>query len=221
MKIAVHVLTYNVSRFIAHMLANVEPHVDRIYLAHAERPFGYIPESRYKYINPTTISELALANKSSKIKIITGDWLDEDSMRNTCLEAARDEGMDWLITQDADEFYSEKGWTQILHELKNDRVSDEIVTTWYNFWKSSEYVLMHPNGDIKHTNAGFALRCKDTHKFINRRNSNAKIRRILDVPCYHYGYVMSDLEMSEKLSTWSHSHESSYSVSNGTTKFCS
>ncbi len=42
MKIAAHVLAYNVTRFLKPVLENIEPHVDKIYIAHAELPFGYI-----------------------------------------------------------------------------------------------------------------------------------------------------------------------------------
>ena len=38
MKIAAHVLAYNVNRFLKPVLENLEPHVDKIYIAHSERP---------------------------------------------------------------------------------------------------------------------------------------------------------------------------------------
>jgi hypothetical protein len=207
MKIAVHILAYNVSGFIASVLANVEPYVDRIYIAHSERPFGYTPDSRLNHRNPTSVSYLRSLSLSSKVLILEGDWLAEDMMRNSCLAKAREEGMDWLITQDADEFYTEAGWASILRALRMSVGCDQLVTTWYNFWKSSDYVLVHKNGSIKDTNAGFALRCGSNAVFVNRRITNAVSSRIIDVPCYHYGYVMTDAQMREKLSTWSHSHE--------------
>ena len=74
MKIAAHVLAYNVNRFLKPVLENLEPHVDKIYIAHSERPFGYNKKSRQTRTNPTKISDVRSASSSSKIEIISGDW---------------------------------------------------------------------------------------------------------------------------------------------------
>lgn len=207
MKIAVHVLGYNVTRFAAAVIANALPHVDRMYVAYSRRPWVYNKLARDNFENPTAISEFTNSTSDGKLRIIEGDWLTEEEMRNACLDAAECEGMDWLITQDADEYYTEKSWGQIKSRLLVDKYYDQFLTTWYNFWKSSQYVLVQKNGEIKTTNANFALRCGKGHRFINRRQTNALRTGILDASCYHYGYVMSDSEMHEKLSTWGHAHE--------------
>lgn len=207
MKIAAHVLAYNVTRFLKPVLENLEPHVDKIYIAHAEKPFGYIEKSRETLRNPTKIADIQAASSSNKIEIISGDWKTEEDMRNDCLIKARQDGFDWFITQDADEFYSETAWKQIKNILLRNKSDDHFITTWYNFWKSSHYVLMDMNGGIKSTNAGFALRCASDIKFIDRRLCNNQHRKVIDTPCHHYSYVMSDTEMAEKIATWSHAHQ--------------
>lgn len=207
MKIAAHVLAYNVTRFLKPVLENLEPHVDKIYIAHAEKPFGYIEKSRETLRNPTKIADIQAASSSNKIEVISGDWKTEEDMRNDCLIKARQEGFDWFITQDADEFYSETAWKQIKNILLRNKSDDHFITTWYNFWKSSHYVLMDMNGGIKSTNAGFALRCASDIKFIDRRLCNNQHRKVIDTPCHHYSYVMSDTEMAEKIATWSHAHQ--------------
>ncbi len=207
MKIAAHVLAYNVNRFLEAVLKNIEPHVDKIYIAHAERPFGYLASSRQTKINPTRISDIVAASTSTKIEIVQGDWLTEEDMRNACLDRAKEEEFDWFIIQDADEFYTDATWNQIKEILKTNKSDDLLKTNWYNFWKSPHYVIVDENGGIKEPNAGFALRCSPEIKFIHKRVSNAKSVRVIDCPCYHYGYVLSDEEMTEKLSTWSHAQE--------------
>lgn len=206
MKIAAHVLSYNVNRFLKAVLENIEPHVDKIYIAYADRPFGYIKKSRDTKINPTQLSDVHAAMSSPKIEIIQGDWETEDACRNACLQRARDDGFDWFLTQDADEFYTESCWRQLKRLLLTNKTDNHITTTWYNFWKSSHYVIVDKNGSIKDKNAGFAIRCQSDVKFDDRRASRT-VTRIVDCPCYHYSYVMSDDEMREKLSTWSHSTE--------------
>lgn len=207
MKIAAHVLAYNVTRYLKPVLENLEPHVDKIYIAHAEKPFGYIEKSRETFRNPTKIEDIRLASSSSKIEIVSGDWTTEDAMRNACLVKARQDGFDWFITQDADEFYSDVSWKQIKRILLQNKSDDHFTTTWYNFWKSSHYVIVDKNGAIKSTNAGFALRCSSDIKFIDRRLCNNQHRKVIDTPCHHYSYVLSDTEMAEKIATWSHAHQ--------------
>ncbi|SDD62142.1 hypothetical protein SAMN05216464_10294 [Mucilaginibacter pineti] len=205
MKIAVHVLAYNVNRFLSVVLKSIEPHVDKIYVVHSQRPWQYVESSRLSKTNPTTISDIVTAAAGSdKVEIIQGDWLTEEDMRNECLEKARAEGFDWFLIEDADEFYLDSTWEQIKRELSTNTTDDLLITTWYNFWKSSHYVLVNEDGSIKGTNAGFAIRCASKAKFTNKRLCDAQSVKVIDCPCYHYGYVMSDVEMEEKISTWGH-----------------
>lgn len=207
MQIAAHVLAYNVSRFIQPVLRNMAPFVDKIYVAHSKLPFAYAPSARSTKTNPTTREEILAAGIGSKLEIIEGDWLNEESMRNDCLKRAKADGFDWLVTQDADEFYPEGSWARLRGILMRSADEEQFITTWYNFWKSSHYVLVNAKGAIKETNAGFAVRCRPNLRFIRQRLTNAASGRVIDYPCYHYGYVMNDVEMLEKISTWSHAHE--------------
>ena len=40
-----------------------------------------------------------------KIELIEGDWETDEDERNTCLRKAKNDGFDFLIIQDADEFF--------------------------------------------------------------------------------------------------------------------
>lgn len=207
MKIAVHILAYNVTRFIQAVLENALPHVDKIYIAYPNRPWGYVQDSRDTGANPTTLADIKQAASSDKIEIVQGDWDTEEAMRNACLQKAKAEGYDWFLIQDADEFYTDATWTNIKDYLASNIENDLLITTWYNFWKSAHYVVTYPNGSIKGTNAGFALRCASDIHFTSKRLTNARAPKIIDFVCYHYGYVMSDEQMHEKLKTWGHAKE--------------
>lgn len=207
MQIAVHVLAYNVNRFIRPVLANMAPFVDKIYVAHPGRPWNYVEEARNAKFNPTRKEDISSVGQEHKVEIIEGDWPTEESMRNACFDQAKADGFDWLLIQDADEFYTEQSWAQIRACLQRGVAQDHLVTTWYNFWKSSQYVLMSSTGAIKQTNAGFAVRCRPDIKFVRKRTTNASNSMVIDCPCHHYGYVMSDAEMFEKLSTWGHARD--------------
>ncbi|MEZ0485106.1 hypothetical protein [Fibrella aquatica] len=207
MQIAAHVLAYNVNRFIEPVIRNLSPHVDKVYIAHSDKPWGYVESSRLNAVNPTTLSSLKdIALKNSKVEIICGDWVTEEDMRNDCLSRARNEGFDWLIVQDADEFYTDQAWNNIKKTLLSNKSDNSLKTTWYNFWKSSDFVLVYPNDSIKHTNASFAIRCSSDEHFMRKRLPFGDTK-VIDCACYHYGYVMSDEEMFDKISTWGHANE--------------
>lgn len=207
MQIAAHVLAYNVTSTLRAVLENMSQHVDKIYVAHPQRPWCYVPEARSTKINPTTTEDVLTAAMGLNVEVLEGDWETDEDSRNACLERAKAEGFDWFLTQDADEFYTEHGWQTIRKILKRSIHEHSFVTTWYNFWKSAQYVVVSESGDIKGTNAGFALRCKQDLVFRRARISNATRTLVMDCPCYHYGYVRSDAEIREKVSTWMHANE--------------
>lgn len=208
MKIAAHVLAYNVNKFIAPVIKNLENNVDKIFIAYSELPWSYNENNRNN-INKTSLSylkELA-ANSLCEIEIIEGVWNTEEGMRNSCLKRAKEEHFDWLIIQDADEFYTESSWIKIKKILLEDNVTDHFTTTWYQFWKSPKYVIQYDNGSIKSTNAGFAVRCTSDLIFERMRKCNFKNSVVLDIPCFHYGYIWNDDEMKDKISAWGHTND--------------
>jgi hypothetical protein len=207
MQIAAHVLAYNVTSTLRAVLENMSPHVDKIYVAYPLRPWGYVPESRAAKLNPTSMADVLVAAKGLNVEVLEGDWETDEGSRNACLERAKDESFDWFLTQDADEFYTEHSWQMIRKQLIRSFHEESFVTTWYNFWKSAQYVVVNGRGDIKGTNAGFALRCKKDLFFERSRIPNTTRTLVMDCPCYHYGYVRTDAEIREKISTWMHAKD--------------
>jgi hypothetical protein len=204
MLIAAHVLGYAVDRFLPDCLAGLIPHVDKLFVGYSTRPFSYNPASRLTETNPTPQTSFLSLGLGEKLEIIDGDWEAEEDARNACLSVAQQQGFDWLLVIDADELYTDESWSQLLRLLRTAHEYDHVITTWYNFFKSSHYVLVERDGSIKSTNAGFAVRCRSDIRFRHKRLTNASRSLIVDCPCYHYGYVMSDAEMLTKINTWSH-----------------
>jgi glycosyltransferase involved in cell wall biosynthesis len=204
MLVAAQMLGYGINRFLPDCLSHVLPHVDKLFVGYSSRPFSYNKRVRETETNPTPRESFTALSLESRIEIIDGDWATEEDARNACLDAARRQGFDWLLVIDADEFYTEQCWEQLLRSLRASAQRDHIITTWFNFFKSSHYVLVERDGSIKSTNAGFALRCTSNIRFRHRRLTTAERSQVIDCPCHHYGYVMSDAEMRQKISTWSH-----------------
>lgn len=208
MRVGVHVLCFNVDRFLPHVIENCYPHVDKVYLAWSPVSWGYGSSRRE---NPTDIYKYDIAARFPKCEIVEGVWDTEEDMRNACLERARADGCDWLVIQDADEFYSDASWVLALRSLAIAPSSLNLVkTTWYNFWKHPSIIAVNRHGGYKTNNAGFALRVAGDAHFVNKRLTNYSDHTrsvILDAPCYHYGWTLSDEEMKIKLSTWGHAND--------------
>jgi hypothetical protein len=204
MLIAAHMLGYGVNRFLPDCVTHVLPYVDKLFIGYSAKPFTYNDRAREAGLNPTPRESFAALADDGKLEIVDGEWATEEEARNACLDAARRQGFDWLLVIDADEFYTEQAWEQLLGVLRGSAQHDLIITTWYNFFKSSAYVIVERDGTIKSTNVGFALRCLGANRFRHRRLTTASRIQVVDCPCYHYGYVMSDAEMYQKISTWSH-----------------
>lgn len=207
MIVAAHMLAFGVSEYIIHSIPSLLPHVDRLYVGHSKRAFAYNPHSRNTLSNCTSIELLRSLNHGGKLFIIEGDWMREEEARNACLERAKADGCDWFLTVDADELYDEPEWAALKKWLFKNSTAEHISTTWYNFYRSTQYVVISPQGSIKSANAGFALRCQPELRFVQQRSTNAQTTRTLDYPCYHYGYVMTNDMMAKKIRSWSHAAE--------------
>jgi hypothetical protein len=208
MRVALQVIAFNVDPWINAMLRNAAPHVDKIFLAYPPRPWGYSSTARASIQNPTKLESIDRHDLACEIEVVHGDWLYDEDTRNCLLDQARNEGFDWMVIQDADEFYTEASWKRLLAAMERANNYDLLITPWFNFWKSPEYVIDNRGSGIKCLNEGFAVRAKNSHaRFMFSRTTDAKHRLIVDEPCYHYGYVMSDESMRKKIQTWAHTKE--------------
>jgi len=207
MRHAAHVLMFNCDRFILAMIDNCGPFVDKIYVAYSKLPWGYNPEAREKYRNTTPPSLLAKSRYFDKIEFIEGDWLYDHDQRNACLERARVDGFDYLIAQDADEYYTTEGYRNNLLEIARDPDREAYNAPLYAFWKTTDYILESPGGLPAVGFPAFAINLKKPVNFVNSRTVSASDTSRLPWPCYHLSYVLTDEELLRKISTWGHTHQ--------------
>ena len=208
MKIGVHILFFNQDKWIIKTIENCGPFVDKIYIAWSSVPWNYNPGAK-KFVNKSSLEILKQSKYYDKIVVIEGEWkLDEDE-RNACLDKAKQDGMDYLITQDADEFYTNEGYKNIIEGIKKNPNYDYYTTPWIVFWKNFNYVVVGENssrglicGDVE-----IALNLRKNVKFVRCRRPNSKHNINLGVICYHMCFVLTDEECWEKINTWGHSHQ--------------
>ena len=206
-KIALQVLAFNVDRSLHLMIENAKPYVDKIFIAYPELSWCYGSSSRSD--NPTSYEKIAKF-ADEKTEIIRGTWERDEDTRNGLLAAARSQDFDWMIIQDADEFYTNQSWEILKSYLFSASAKNKSVINvpLYTFWKTPSFVIEEPNDGIKAGEACFAINCRHKEIHFNfSRTTNAKLIHYIDEPCYHYSYVLSEQEVKNKIKTWAHSND--------------
>jgi len=218
MKFATFVLAYNQDKWIMRNIENAYPHVDRIYVGYSKYPWNYDPESRFLRLNEFDINIIKNSPYKDKIKIIEGDWTYEFDERNEILYAAKNDGMDYLMIHDADEFYFHNDFEKLKDIVKQYPENDAYAVRMCVFWKSLDYILIAPpltadgvtfGGKISGI-AEVVMNLKTEHKFTHIRYSGAKTYKILDesdLIYYHTSYVLTDEELYRKIKTWAHRND--------------
>ena len=209
MKIAVHILFFNQTKWILKALSNCGPFVDKIYIAWSKNPWSYGKNSK----NFKNNSDLEILKKSEfyhKIETITGEWKLDEEERNECLKRAKNDNMDYLITQDADEFYTFDGYKKLIESIKNNPDYDYYTTPWICFWKDFKHVLVAEDNNIINGYPEIAINLRKNIKFIRCRRPNSTNHKRLDSICYHMCFVFDkdeDEDCWDKINTWGHSNE--------------
>jgi hypothetical protein len=207
MKIATHVLLFNQEKWILKYIEAVGKHVDKIYVSYSELPWNYNKEARHVFKNNSDLSILDNALYKDKIEVIEGVWdLDEDQ-RNSCLDKAKQDGMDFLLIIDADEFYRDCDLKAMIEEIKHNPQYDYYTTPWVTFWKDFDHIIESAAGTTILGYPEIAVNLKTNHRFVRcRRPSGTKVKQ-LNYMCYHASYVLTDDECWSKINTWGHAHQ--------------
>ncbi|NDV63042.1 hypothetical protein G0Q06_11310 [Puniceicoccales bacterium CK1056] len=222
MRSAVLILFYDCSQLILRAIANSAPHVEKIYVSYSPYPWSYNPEAREKFRNPSDPGILKESPHLDKLQLIEGDWATEEDQRNEVLDLAREEGFDILIVQDADEFFMSEDYAANLAQIESNRDFAYFRTPWYQFWKDTRHVILcresltYRKGlvetRLKNTtlafSMAFALNLHSDIRFNHcRRPSHVDDYLMLDRPCYHLSYVLSDNQVERKIRTYGHTNQ--------------
>jgi hypothetical protein len=204
---SVQILAFDNKEFVLSAIENAAPHVEKIFIAYSKEPFVYFKNARNYFKNTFDLNSLSLSPHIKKIEIIEGIWDYEEDMRNACLKAARECNYDAMFIQDPDEFYLKNDYECNVQFIKLNPESDFYFTEWINFWKSSEYVLVLENYQIKSESPPVAINLHSDTKFVSRRSINSQKSQKLPGQMYHLAYVRSNDEMFRKIKIWSHSNQ--------------
>jgi hypothetical protein len=199
--------------------------VDKIFISHSPFPWSYNPQARNSHPNPSDPEILKSSPYLPKIELISGEWATEEDQRNEVLKLAKAEGFDYLIIQDADEFFIDEDYKANLEQIKCNPDYSFYRTPWFQFWKSLDWIIecrysyCYKGGKpwLKLTNTttdfsmAFAINLNTTTEFVScRRPSNIDDYLILERPCFHLSYVLTDEQVERKIRTYGHSNQISH-----------
>lgn len=209
MKIGTHVLVFGQEKWIMKNIENSYPHVDQIYIAYSKKPWIYNSKAKKKYTNSFDLNIIKNSKFYDKITLIEGEWNNEEDQRNSCVEAALNDKIDYLMIHDADEFYFHDDFKKIKEFLKLNPDYDIYTCPWINFWKNLNYITLSKNGDEI---AGFPQIFINLNKGIRFRNKrsttgNKTIKINNGVICHHASYAITNEELYTKLQTWGHHND--------------
>ena len=222
MRFCALILYYDCDQFILRTIENCAPHVEKIFIAYSPLPWTYNPEARKNFENPSSPDLLRQSPHQDKIQLIEGTWETEEAQRNEVLDQAKSEGFDYLIIQDADEFFCTEDYQLNLKTIEQNPNFSFYRTPWMQFWKSTKWVILckysylYKNGrpDKKYYNTttcfsmAFAINIKANVRFQRcRMPTNVDDYYVLPGICYHLSYVMSDAQVERKIRTYGHTNQ--------------
>jgi len=205
LKFASHILLFGQNKWLMKNIENSYSHVDKIYIAYSEKPWGYNPNARNIYSNSFDLNIIRNSNFIDKITIIEGDWLTEEAQRNACVDKAKIDNIDYLMIHDTDEFYFHQDFEKMKEFIITHPDYDLYTCGWISFWKSFRYITVPNIVDKIVGNPQIFINLKKNIRFQRKRNPNGiSVINIPDVICYHASYALTNSELQEKLKTWGH-----------------
>jgi hypothetical protein len=208
-KIGVQILYFDAEQFILNTIDNCAPFVDRIYVLYSKLPWLYNTKARDEYSNSSSLQVLSKSPYSDKIEIIEGTYNTEEEQRNHGLQKAKEDGIDYLIIQDPDEFYLPEDYKSNIREMIKHAEYLYFRTPWILFWKRINYVIEFKwvHGEKKtiiNYNPAFAINCRKDVFFKRNRLLSTTESYFLKKPCFHLSYYVSDDQLIRKINTWGH-----------------
>jgi hypothetical protein len=207
MKFATHILLFNQDKWIIQNIENSGHFVDKIYISWSDKPWNYNKNARNDFKNNTNLDILKKSKYYDKIVIIKGVWDTEHEQRNACVDMAIKDGIDYLITHDADEFYTYDDFNKLLNDIKKNPDFDYYTTPWVTFWKDLNNIMFRENGETIMGHPEIAINLNRNVRFVSLRKPSGNKVKQLNSLCYHASYVLSDDECWSKINTWGHSHQ--------------
>lgn len=177
--------------------------LDKIYVAYSTRSRNYNAILDNKFTKDEVLN-MCSPEKRDAVVFVEGVRDKDHETRNSIMEQAKKDGIDYLIIQDADEFYH----PDFLEKIKPHLNHDSLKCPMYYFW-DKWYILYENATKVFENYPEICIKVSDEIKFVNGRNSNRFWQAYIvpDLISYHLSYVLDNEFMKLKILTRWHSHE--------------
>lgn len=209
-RFATHMVLFGQDKWILRNLENAFPHVETIYIAVSDKPWTYNPNARNLYSNNVDYKLILDSPFGSKVKFIRGEWNTEEEQRNACVDAAKRDGIDYLIIHDADEFYFHTDFQKLIYYICDNPNHDYYKVAWYCFWKSFKHILLDEHKNLITGYPEFCINLKNNIRFLSKRRPTSSEFKVIPSDngiCYHGSYVLTNEELLQKINTWGHTND--------------
>lgn len=190
-KFGVLTITYRDGRFIEDCIKQFEGLVDKHLFLVCDAPWHNEKEPM-----DDTIDILERYGK----EFVVSDWDSEAQMRNYGVSQLRN--MDWILTVDADERYSEESIILLKDFLETAPLPAYGIGTIYTYWKQPN-IRIEPK-----ESGGLIVATKPRVVFTDKRCIDSQWDFLPpEIIMDHLSYVRTDEEMLRKIKTFEHQHE--------------
>jgi hypothetical protein len=200
------VLCYRQIDFIDPCLRAARDSFDRILCMWSDIPWlKYNSVARDSFGGDDGTREVVLrhASENPRILPVEGRWDCEESMRTDALNILKREGMDYTYVLDADEIYPDGALDSIKKWVVEHREHSRFQCRYRNLFKRMDYEIVAD--DLWHN---VCYRNRDIEAFERGRTIEIPYERMPeDFFFWHFGWILSDERVYEKVKTYGHSHE--------------
>ena len=207
LKFGAMLIVYKQEEYVEYCIRAVAPHVDSILVLFSEYPFiAYNPRARQMFSKPDSTRSILekLKTQIEHLTVIEGVWDAEELMRNDGIIRLRTTGVEVCLIIDADEMYPDGALTLLKEEVMRAANRGTVFRARYrNCFKRLDYVIDSPKLRMP-----VAVHIAPDTVFVNGREPTGPTMSLPESIFYwHFGYVLSDERMWEKINTFSHSSE--------------
>lgn len=195
MKVAVCICVYNETTLLKACLKQFPEWISKILVLVSE-----VPWKGHHAPDEILTVDLLRATKDPRLEWVRMHWRNEQDQRNWGLGRLSDS--DWVLTLDADEFFTTEGWETLRHEMSTLGQTDVLTASMKTYWKTPEW-RWAPEDLHKPT---IAVRPRKT-AFWDKREVSVALNRISRATMYHFSWVRTDAEVFQKIQNYMHAND--------------
>ncbi len=200
------VLAYRQVDYIDYCLQTAADQFDVIVCMHTDVPFvKYNVEARRHFGGDDGSREIVLrhAKENPHIHVVEGRWDSEEAMRTEALDLFKRWGIDYTYVLDADELYADGMLQEIKSRIVTQKHHNRFRCRYRNLFRRMDYEIIAD--DLWH-NVCYRTDAIDSFER-GRTIEIPDVQLPKELFFWHFGWVLSDERMYEKINTYSHAHE--------------